>query len=312
MALIRYHSASKERQPLSFQKLQRNISSCKAAKIYKLILNRLTPALNTILRRNKNGSRKGRSTTGQILSIRRIVEDMLNANKNFTFIFVDFMKAFDSIHREVMFEVLALYGIPDKIIKTIKAMYTNIKSRVVPPDGETEYFDIVTSVLQGDTLAPFLFILVLDYVLHISMDAKNTKGLLLKPRRGTRHPAEHITDLDFSDDLAIISNTVKNAQSLIYALEEASAYVGLYCNDIKTEFVSTETDPKIVSFAGKTTKHVPEFKYLGSYIMNSGKDLKIRKALAWKACNKLEKNWRSNMRNNLKLNLFRSIVEPLR
>ena len=171
--------------------------------------------------------------------------------------------------------ILALYGIPDKITKAIKAMCTNTKSRVVTPDGETKYFDIVAGVLQGDTLAPFLFILILDYVLRIFMDANNAKGLLLKPSRSTRHPAEHITDIDFADDLAITSNTVNNAQSLIHALEEASAYVGLYCNDIKTEFVSTETDPKIVSFAGKTIKHVPDFKYLGSYIMNSEKDFKI-------------------------------------
>ena len=93
-------------------------------------------------------------------------------------------------------------------------------------------------------------------------------------------------------------------------LEEASAYVGLYYNDIKTMFVTTETDPKIVSFADKIIKHVTD-KYLGSYIMNSEKDFKIRKALAWIACNKLEKIWRSNIQNNLKLNLFRSTVEPI-
>ena len=91
--------------------------------------------MNPILRRNQNGFQKGRSTTAQILSTRRIVEEMINANKNFTIIFFYFMKAFYSIHREVMFEILALYGIPDKIIKAIKAMYTNTKSRVVTPDG---------------------------------------------------------------------------------------------------------------------------------------------------------------------------------
>ena len=157
-------------------------------------------------------------------------------NKELTIVFVDFKKAFDSINREVMFEILGLYGIPDKIIKAIKALYTNTKSRVITPDGETELFDIVAGVLQGDTLAPLLFVIVLDYVLRISLDANKTKGLLLKPKRSSRHPAEYLTDLDFADDLAVPPNSVADAETLLQALEEAATHVGLYCNASKTEF----------------------------------------------------------------------------
>ena len=205
-----------------------------AAKIYnKLLLNRIFPVLNPILRRNQNGFRRGRSTLAQILALRRIIEEMKNGNKDLTIVFVDFKKAFDSINREVMFAILSLYGFPDKIIKAIKALYTNTKAKVITPDGETEQFDIVAGVLQGDTLAPLLFITVLDYVLRISLDANNTKGLLLKPRTSRRHPAVHLTDLDFADDLAIPSDTVENAESLLNALEKTASYVGFYCNASK-------------------------------------------------------------------------------
>ena len=34
----------------------------------------------------------------------------------------------------------------------------------------TDYFDIVAGVLQGNTLAPYLFIIYLDYVLRTSID----------------------------------------------------------------------------------------------------------------------------------------------
>ena len=253
-----------------------------AAKIYnKLLLNRIFPVLSPILRRNQNGFRRGRSTIAQILALRRIIEEMKNGNNDLTIVFVDFKKAFDSINREVMFEILGLYGFPDKIIKAIKALYTNTKSKVVTPDGETELFDIVAGVLQGDTLAPLLFITVLDYVLRISMDSNKTKGLLLKPRTSRRHPAEHITDLDFADDLAIPSNNVADAESLLHALENAATHVGLYCNASKTEYTSSSSNPTIKTFSGNTIKHVQDFKYLGSYIANSEKDFQIRKALAW-------------------------------
>ena len=298
---------------LTLQQNYRGISLTQiAAKIYnKLLLNRIFPAVNPILRRNQNGFRKGRSTIAQILALRRIIEEMKFGNKELTIVFVDFKKAFDSINREVMFEILGLYGIPDKIIKAIKALYTNTKSRVITPDGETELFDIVAGVLQGDTLAPLLFVIVLDYVLRISLDANKTKGLLLKPKRSSRHPAEYLTDLDFADDLAIPSNSVADAETLLQALEEAATHVGLYCNASKTEFTSTSHNPTITTYAGNLIKHVQDFVYLGSHIMDSEKDFQIRKALAWSACNKLGKIWKSSLARKLKIEVFRATVEPI-
>ena len=152
---------------------------------------------------------------------------MRNADKELTLVFVDFKKAFDSINRNVMFEILALYGIPPEIIKAIKVLYTNTKAKVIITDSETNVFQIVAGILQGNTLAPFLFIIVLDYILRITLEVNNNKGLLIKPRGSRRHPAKYITDLDFADDIAIPSNTVENPESLLRSLEEAASYVGL-------------------------------------------------------------------------------------
>ena len=85
-----------------------------------------------------------------------------------------------------MFKILPLYGIPEQINSAIKTLHTNTNAKVLAPDGETEQFDILAGVLQGDTLAPFLFILVLDYVLRISLDSNNNLGLLLSSRQGSR------------------------------------------------------------------------------------------------------------------------------
>ena len=284
-----------------------------ATKIYnKLILNRLVPVIDPLLRKNQNGFRRGRSKLSQILSLRRIVEEMRNCNKEVTFCFVDFKKAFDSINREAMFEILLLYGIPNKIVQAIKSVYTNTKALVISPDGETDYFEILAGVLQGDTLAPFLFVLVLDYVLRISIDKMNEKGLQIRPRNGRRHPAQHLTDLGYADDLALISSLVNDAQSLLHSLEYAASLVGLYCNESKTEYVNTsKQDTSMQTQSGKFIKKVDDFKYLGSYIMDSGKDFKTRKALAWSACNNLDKIWRSNINTNIKVDVFKTTVEPI-
>ena len=284
-----------------------------AAKIYnKMLLNRLVPSLDPILRKNQNGFRRGRTTIAQILSLRRIIEEMRNHNKEITLCFVDFKKAFDSINRDVMFKILPLYGIPEPIITAIKVLYTNTKALVITPDGETQPFDISAGVLQGDTLAPFLFIIVLDYALRTSLDNNNTLGLLIKKRHGSRQPAQYLTDLDFADDLAITAESVSNAESLLQSLEEAASAVGLICNETKTEFITTSaTPPPLKARSGRLIKRVEDFKYLGSFIMDSNKDFKARKGMAWAACNKLDKIWRSDIHNETKINLFRATIEPI-
>ena len=70
-----------------------------AAKIYHALLrNRIEPKIDNILRKNQNVFRRNISTTSQILTIRRILEGVRAKNLQATLIFVDFTKAFDSIH----------------------------------------------------------------------------------------------------------------------------------------------------------------------------------------------------------------------
>ena len=73
-------------------------------------------------------------------------------------LFVDFSKAFDFIHRGKMEQILLAYGLPKETVAAIMMLYKKVRS----PDRDTDYFDIVAGVLQGDTLAPFLFIIRLD------------------------------------------------------------------------------------------------------------------------------------------------------
>ena len=90
---------------------------------------------------------------------------------------MDFKKAFDSINREIMFSILRHYGIPEKIVNAIKTIYKNSRSAVIVEGNISEEFEVTTGVLQGDTLAPFLFIIVLDYVMRkAEADNTNDKG----------------------------------------------------------------------------------------------------------------------------------------
>ena len=66
--------------------------------------------------------------------------------------------------------------------QTIIAMYTNTTAKVISPDGETDLFEINMGVLQGDTLAPFLFVIVLDYAMRKAIQGKEENTALQSNR----------------------------------------------------------------------------------------------------------------------------------
>ena len=112
-----------------------------------------------MLRPDQNGFQKGRSATSHILALHRIVDELKTHDMEAILTFIDFRKAFDSIDRGRMFQILIAYGIPPDIVAAISVMYENTSASVITPEGKTEQFAIDTGVLQGDTLAPFLFII---------------------------------------------------------------------------------------------------------------------------------------------------------
>ena len=90
------------------------------------------PKIDNILRKNQNGFRRNRSTTSQILTICRILEGVRAKNLQVTLLFVDFTKAFDSIHRGKMEQILVAYSLPKETVAAITILYKNTHVKVRP------------------------------------------------------------------------------------------------------------------------------------------------------------------------------------
>ena len=110
-----------------------------------------------------------------------------------------------------------------------------MKVKVCSPDGDTDYFDIVAGVLQGDTLAPYLFIICLDSVLRRSIDKMKDNGFKLAKERSWRYSAQTIINVDYADDIALLANTPAQTETLLYSLERAAGDIGLHVNAEETE-----------------------------------------------------------------------------
>ena len=280
-----------------------------AAKISNALLqNNIEPKIDNILRKNQNGFRRNRSTSSQI----SISVESLKAfgQKTFraTLLFVDFTKAFDSIHRGKMELILLAYGLPKETVAAIMILYKNTKVKVRSPDRDTEYFDIVAGVLQGDTLAPHLFIICLDYVLRTSIDNIRENGFELTKKRSKRYPAKTITDADDADDLALLANTPNQAEILLHSLERAAAGIGLHVNAHKTEYMCYNRTGNITTLDGASLRLVDKFTYLGSSVSSTENDIDTRLTKAWTAIDRFSIIWKSDLTDEMKRSFFQAAV----
>ena len=247
---------------LSLMKNYRGISLLSiTAKVYnKILLNRIRDHVDPILRSNQAGFRSGRSCAQQIHILRRIMEGFQDYQLPLTVTFIDFKKAFDSINREVMFAVLRHYGIPEPLVNAIGVLYNNSKSAVMVDGNISEPFEVSTGVLQGDVLAPFLFIILVDYLLKKATSDLDS-GAVTHPRRSRRYPEKVLNDLDFADDIALLEPTIPWAQAQLTSTAAAAKDLGLIISVPKTEYmtVNCHHHPTLEVY-GESINHVTDFR----------------------------------------------------
>ena len=113
---------------------------------------------------------------------------------------VDFEKAFDSVHREGLWRILRANGMPQQIIDIIKGFcnYFHMQS-----SSETS-FEVRSAVRQGCTMSAMLFHRTINVVMRRTTEDRS-RGI-----RWTLFPT--MEDLDFADDLALVSHTQEDVQ----------------------------------------------------------------------------------------------------
>nr|KAG5712555.1 hypothetical protein BaRGS_011529 [Batillaria attramentaria] len=258
----------------------------------RIILERLKTALDKTLREEQAGFRNDRSCTDHIATMRIIIEQSLEWQTPLYSTFVDFQKAFDSVDREVIWKLMSHYGFPPKFVNIIRQLYEDATCQVIHDGKLTEPFTVRTGVRQGCILSPTIFLMVVDWVMRQATDGKRT---------GIQWTfSKQLEDLDFADDIALLSHKQQNAQEKLNRVAEEAEKTGLKINISKTE---------------EDIKEVDKFTYLGSVVSKDGgtdEDIKSRTNKARHAFRTLRPIWRStalSLRN--KIRIFNSNVKSV-
>ena len=274
----------------------------------RILLKRMKGKVDPLLRDQQAGFRQNRSCTDQIATLRIIVEQSLEWNSSLYINFVDYEKAFDSVDRETLWKLLRHYGVPQKLVTLIKNSYEGMTCRVIHQGQLTDSFPVRTGVRQGCLLSPFLFLLAIDWIMKTATTQK---------RNGIQWTlCEQLDDLDFADDLALLSHNHQQMQNKTNELATISSQVGLKINEGKTKILKINTDRNDpVTLQGNALEEVETFTYLGSIVDRQGgtdADIKARIGKARTAFIQLQNIWKSKaMSIRTKIRLFNSNVKSV-
>ena len=105
------------------------------------------------------------------------------------------------------------------------SLYINTKAKIMTSEEITLEFLTNLGILQGDGLAPLIFIIVLDFILRLAIG----------PRDGFKIGTDFIADLDFAHDLATITESFSENSRLCQSISDIAARYGLLINIGKTK-----------------------------------------------------------------------------
>jgi len=268
-----------------------------------VLLERIRVAVDSQLRQEQAGFRRGRSCNDQIFTLRQIIEKVTAWQRPVMMNFVDFTKAFDSVHRPSLWRILN-YGFPSDIIDIIQNLYHEGQSTVKWSGTIAEWFKVMTGVRQGCILSPALFALAIDWVVRTTL---NGLDVGLQWTDGNR-----LSDLDYADDIVLLETSHGRMQQVTEIVETAGKKIGLLTNGKKCKTLVSDSweDSREIRIRSTEVENVDDFCYLGSWLSTNGncdKNCQTRIGKASSVFGRLQDVWR-NKHLKVKVRLYESLV----
>lgn len=212
-----------------------------------------------MLMEEQSGFRQGRSCTDNIFILKQILEKHREYNKETHILFVDYKKAFDTVARHTLFEILRKKGIPEHLILVIENMYNKSEICITwKPDRKAE---VDQGLRQGCSLSPLLFDIYIDEALREWKSRLKFYSLDLTTSK--------LWTILFADDQAIIAEGEDILQKATYELQWIMAEYNLEISDTKTKVMAFQGRYPIRSkivVNNKTVEQIQHFTFLGADI----------------------------------------------
>ena len=223
---------------------------------------------------NQFGFQKGKSTVDCIFTFYSIIAKTLGSKEKLYCVFIDYEKAFDKVDRSFLWQKLILEKVSSKLVKTLNAMYSVVKSCVRHRSAYSRFFHSYIGLKQGDPCSPILFMLFInDIVQNIKSDSNDIFTV----------DDMQLFLLLYCDDAVVFAKSPEVLQSMLFDIKTYCTQWGLKINTKKTKAMIFEKGRHShFDFYLNNTKLelVTSFKYLGIHFFKNGNWYRTQKLLA--------------------------------
>ena len=258
--------------------------------LLRVLLNRRSEHISqNVLPETQCGFRSGRSTMDMIFCLKQVQEKCIEHNMPLYVVFIDFSKAFDTVSRQGLWQVLKKYGCTEKFVSLIEALHTGMQAKVAMCGSISKDFSVSNGVKQGCVLAPTLVSIYLAAMLEVAFK-DTSEGVHIQTRKEanlfnvTQFKAKGKTlikivrEMLYADDSALVAHSVEDMQSLAEKFARAASQFSLQINIKKTEclyqppkFQLSTSLSEVISIGTEPLVKCKTFKYLGSTVSENAR-----------------------------------------
>ena len=203
----------------------------------KIIVKRLSAAIDK--GRNKLDSEKEEAVPTTSSPSEASPSSAQNGRENCVYILWTLKKDFDNIHRDSLWRILWTYGIPPHIVDLIKLFYENYTCSM----GQSDIaFKVKSGVRQGCVMSAVLLNIAIDWVMKKTMEG---------PTRGIRWTLfSSLEDIDFADDVALLSHTRHDLQEKTSKLNDIGQKLGIKITQKKSKVIRINQRSQVAIYIG--------------------------------------------------------------
>ena len=222
--------------------------------LLKIVANRLGDFCEEagILPEEQCGFRPQRSTTDMMFVVRRLQELGRTSNTSLEICFINLAKAYDSVDRVLLWEILARFGGPPRMIKVIRMSHDGMRARVQLYDGDfSAWFNVCQELRQGCVLSPLLFNIFFAAVITVILQRFAEDPLIVsdlvylddapkgedgRPRKeGTLERVRRaVWGMLYADDAGVVSTSPRGLTRMMGVIVVTCQEFGLTVSEKKT------------------------------------------------------------------------------
>ena len=255
--------------------------------LLKVIARRLSAYCEAkgLLPEEQCGFRPNRSTTDMMFVVRRLQEIGRKAGVSLFMCFIDLQKAYDTVDRTLLWQVLACIGVSPQTIAVIQQFHDGMRACVRPDDGVcSDWFEVEQGLRQGCVLSPLLLNIFFAAILTVVLQRFSEEPAILAelvhlkepptsmgPELAMDYARRAVWGMLYADDACIVSRSPQGLAKMMEVILEVYRAFAMTVSAKKTETICMpppRTPRTVVQIeaAGQAYKQVQPFTYLGGAV----------------------------------------------